>query len=819
MNPKPKSASRIGVAALLACTAMLVLVGCTERTPTVPAARQLSTRVVVSAPVGQSALVSRVSRSVVRAASMGAAAGSDSLVYVSMLPGSVARGEKATVQSLATRQVVTVTMADGGFDPMPLAAAVGDTLEVEVTMPAGVELYFATVPPHRPPSLVRTDPPKGKTDVPLNTQIVIVFSDPIDPSTLSGAVQLLNGSTVVAGIVTLSPSGLIANFAPDSTLAPRTSYQLVVDTTLRNSRGESLDSAVHVVFTTGVTLLRAATFDVSAVPGSVEVGEPVPYTISAKDASGNIATDYAGTLHFASTDSRAQLPENYAFVPGDRGSHTFTVIFETAGNQTVSVTDAAINSIKGSSTLTEVVVPGDEPLGPGYFSFGYQTVNSVSAPKRFTVRNTARTPFAITSLGFTDLDWYDFQQSNDCPTVLPPGASCTVSVTFAPTEIGARVGQLLVNQIWGVSVSGASIPVLSMAVAPDPMAKSGGFLYAANAESNNVSIYGINLDGTLTPKGTVSAGTTPSALTLDPSGAFVYVANFSSDDVSEFSVSADGTLASRGRIAAGSGPLSVAVAPDASGRFGRFLYVANAGSKLGATRSTVSMYSIDGGTGALTALAPAAVDAGVAPWSVSVHPSGRYVYVASGGYYPGDNGAYSGTTVEAYGVNPNGTLTALPVGMTVDRQGFPLSSIISPTSMVFDPSGKFAILATGHGGSSYSVDGTTGALAFKGFLSKTGMNVTAAAVDPSGRFAYTTSALSRNFTTSNVISAYIIGGDGVFTPAASSPATTGLSPTAVVVDPSGRFAYVANSGSKNISAYAIDSTTGTLTLIGTTPAY
>ncbi len=36
-------------------------------------------------------------------------------------------------------------------------------------------------------------------------------------------------------------------------------------------------------------------------------------------------------------------------------------------------------------------------------------------------------------------------------------------------------------------------------------------------------------------------------------------------------------------------------------------------------------------------------------------------------------------------------------------------------------------------------------------------------------------------------------------------------PHSVTVDPSGQFAYVANTGSKNISAYAIDSSTGALT--------
>ena len=145
------------------------------------------------------------------------------------------------MQNLATGQVAGVTMVDGGLIELRCTATVGDTLEVDVFVPTGVEPYFAVVPPRRPPSVVRTNPPKGKTDVPLNTQIIIVFSDPVDPATFAGAIQLLNGNAVVPGSVTLSASGFVANFVPGSTLSARTSYQLVVDTSLRNLRGEAPD--------------------------------------------------------------------------------------------------------------------------------------------------------------------------------------------------------------------------------------------------------------------------------------------------------------------------------------------------------------------------------------------------------------------------------------------------------------------------------------------------------------------------------------------------------------------------------------------------
>jgi len=42
-----------------------------------------------------------------------------------------------------------------------------------------------------------------------------------------------------------------------------------------------------------------------------------------------------------------------------------------------------------------------------------------------------------------------------------------------------------------------------------------------------------------------------------------------------------------------------------------------------------------------------------------------------------------------------------------------------------------------------------------------------------------------------------------------------LGPTSIAIDPSGKFGYVTNGGSNNVSMYRIDPDTGVLTLIGT----
>ena len=55
-------------------------------------------------------------------------------------------------------------------------------------------------------------------------------------------------------------------------------------------------------------------------------------TVVAKDALGNTASGYTGTVHFTSTDSQATLPADYAFAPADGGVHIDEALGSHHGN-------------------------------------------------------------------------------------------------------------------------------------------------------------------------------------------------------------------------------------------------------------------------------------------------------------------------------------------------------------------------------------------------------------------------------------------------------------------------------------------------------
>jgi len=87
------------------------------------------------------------------------------------------------------------------------------------------------------------------------------------------------------------------------------------------------------------------------------------------------------------------------------------------------------------------------------------------------------------------------------------------------------------------------------------------------------------------------------------------------------------------------------------------------------------------------------------------------------------------------------------------------------------------------------------------------------ALDPAGKYAFVAN------TNSNNMSAFTIESTtGSLQPIAGSPFPAGNVPLWAIVDPLGKFLYVANLSSNNISVFSIDPASGFLTGVGTVPA-
>ena len=213
------------------------------------------------------------------------------VVYVSLLPGAVPHGATLTVRNMVNGAEVTAAIIDGGVDPVRIAAAEGNGLRIVAKDSVGASYtHVAQVKQRARPRLVRTSPTPARTDVPLNTIIRVVFSEPVDLSTAQSNVQLLQNGVPVAGSVrAVSGNPEVITFVPDSPLAPGTSYTLDVAAGVQDQDGDPLMAAASATFTTspapptvGVARLRvvhavAAVGEMDVRIDGTEVVSNLPY--------------------------------------------------------------------------------------------------------------------------------------------------------------------------------------------------------------------------------------------------------------------------------------------------------------------------------------------------------------------------------------------------------------------------------------------------------------------------------------------------------------------------------------------------------------
>jgi Tol biopolymer transport system component len=263
-------------------------VGVDGHDDTGPAALIVSDPLTPSAPTAPSALAASVALSV---------------TYVSLPPGTIPNGVAATISNRRTSAGLTVALVDGGLDPVPIAAEAGDTLAFAVDLGASApERFVRVVPNFLKIGVVRTEPPAGKRDVPLNMRVRIVFSEPVDPTSVTGAtLGLQQDGAPVSGGVSVSSDGLEAIFQPAADLLPETGYTIAVGDNIRDTDGSQLASPVTAGFTTGLAsgLAVGLRFDRQPVNTITGLVMSTGVTVIAVDASGNPATGFTGSIHLA----------------------------------------------------------------------------------------------------------------------------------------------------------------------------------------------------------------------------------------------------------------------------------------------------------------------------------------------------------------------------------------------------------------------------------------------------------------------------------------------------------------------------------------
>ncbi len=112
-----------------------------------------------------------------------------------------------------------------------------------------------SIPDLIPPQIILTNPLNGTVDVPLNTKITVMFSEPIDKTTLNSEtfkIVNISGSATISGEIIYNEN--TATFIPQNNMSYNTQYTATLTTEIKDLSGNSLLESYSWSFTTGLNI-------------------------------------------------------------------------------------------------------------------------------------------------------------------------------------------------------------------------------------------------------------------------------------------------------------------------------------------------------------------------------------------------------------------------------------------------------------------------------------------------------------------------------------------------------------------------------------
>ncbi len=447
-----------------------------------------------------------------------------------------------SAQTAGTSFNVTVNAVDANWNPVSSTDTVGitssdgaATLPSNAALVAGTKTFSVTANTAGTATFTSTDITNGaKTPNTSPSTTINAGAASTATSTISAAPGSITANGSTTSTVTVQLKDALGNNVPASggTVALGTTSGSLGSVT-DNSDG-TYTATLTSATTTGTATVTgtlnssalASSASVTFTPGpatSLQVtisspqtaGVAASATVTAKDAHGNTATGYTGTVTFSSTDGSAVLPGNYTFLAGDNGSHTFgsAVTLKTAGAQTVTATDTVTGSINGTSGSITV-----NPAGAATLQVT-PAGTSQTAGTAFNVTVTAKDAFNNTATGYTGT--VHFISTDPAPTL--PGnytfvggdsGTKTFSVTLNTT--GSRTVTATDTVTGSINGTTAAITVNAGAAstATSTISASPGSITANGSSTSTITVQlkdalGNNLAGS---GGTVTLGTTAGSL-------------------------------------------------------------------------------------------------------------------------------------------------------------------------------------------------------------------------------------------------------------------------------------------------------------------
>jgi len=296
--------------------------------------------------------------------------------------------------------------------------------------------------------------------------------------------QFGNVATGYTGVVHFSSNDSAATLPPDATFTSGDAGTKSLSATFRTAGSRNLtatDTSNGSLTDTESIVVNpaAATSFVVSAPTSTTAGSPFSATVTVKDAFGNTATGYTGTVHLTSSDAQAVLPANSTLASG---VGTFSFTLKTAGSQSIAATDTGDSSITGSASVSV------NPAAATNFAVaGFPSPTTAGVPHGFTV--TAKDAFGNTATGYAGTVQLT---SSDAQAVLPANSTLTAGMgTFSATLKTAGSQSITATDTGNSSITGtqsgivvnpATATSLVVAAYPSPTTAGASHTFSVTAK-------------------------------------------------------------------------------------------------------------------------------------------------------------------------------------------------------------------------------------------------------------------------------------------------------------------------------------------------
>jgi hypothetical protein len=202
-----------------------------------------------------------------------------------------------------------------------------------------------------------------------------------------------------------------------------------------------------------VTLLNT---DAAAFSPTTPVAFPDQF-VGTSSAPQSISLTNKGSTSLSISSTTATSPYSVSSTCGKSvapgATCNLNIIFSPATQGTFAGTISIIDSASTKPQVIEVSGSGTiVTLSPSSLKFGPQKRGTVSPPQHITLTNTGKIAMTVSKVSVHGDNWTSFDATDNCPSSLGAGASCTITVEYKPLlGTGAQTANVYVTDSGGGS--------------------------------------------------------------------------------------------------------------------------------------------------------------------------------------------------------------------------------------------------------------------------------------------------------------------------------------------------------------------------------